>query len=66
VNPRRSNVLGVPPSIIQRVVLPSLFNVDMNPGMGIDQFHLGHRPAQLQGFFASNSAVKAWCANTAM
>src|SRR6185436_6946950 len=63
--PRRSRVLGVPPSIIHSTVLP----LESLTSMWIHVWGLIHStlvtvPRRLIGWVASNSDANAWCARS--
>jgi len=48
VKPRRSNALGLPPSTIQLMILPSsAFHVNVNPGVRVDQLDPSDSSGQL-------------------
>ena len=50
--PRRKSVFGVPPSTIQGLFAPViLLDLDVDPGMRIDPFHLRDFALQVNGLF---------------
>src|SRR3990167_5298157 len=61
--PERRRVLGVPPSTIQAVVVPSLLTLAMcTQACGLIHSTRVTLPRSSTGALPSNSAAKAWCA----
>ena len=65
MNPRRNRTFGVPASNAQLSVLPSgSFTSMCSQTCGLVHCILVTVPSNLTGLFASNSAAKAWCAES--
>src|SRR5581483_4681454 len=65
VKPWRMRALGEPPSIIHSCVVPSgFFTATWNQVCGFTISIFTTVPRNLTGLLESNSAVKAWCANS--
>src|SRR5260370_1931603 len=65
VNPRRKSTFGVPASTAQFSTVPSgFFTSTCIQVWGLTHSIFVMVPLKLTGLFASNSAAKAWCADT--